>query len=449
MKTILLFLYHFSHMSDVLQTDWIKEMAKDCRVVVVTPKRSGEIPMRHFSSPNVVYETYQIKNLKLFHRFKLLRVSTVRKFDHLTIMQYSYKLFFGDSRRKFLRILSYPFARLLNPNFYTFLETKFLSASPSFDNLVKKYSPSLVATATPGLTALEAEVIILAKQKGIPTVALNFSWDNLTSNALHMRKPDYLICWNETMEEEAIRLHGYDASHVFVAGIPRFDYYFIDDQKKSSREEFLANKGLDPSQKTVFITTVPKTTFPYQKDVISHIVSLKEKRKLGMDFNIFIRVHPIDMIDLYKEFEGRAGIHIERAGHARLPDAAHGHKVEMTKEDLLNLKDSYRFSDVNVNFASTITLEACIFDLPVLNVGVGVYNEAYEWTHYKPLVDMGAVRVAQRLEDIQTELQYAFNNHERDAGARKDAVRRFVGFSDGNSARRNAQFVKHILNLRA
>lgn len=432
-------------MSDVLQTDWIKEMAKDCRIAVVTPKRSGEVPVQHFSSPNVVYETYQIKNLKLFHRFKLLRVSTVRKFDHLTIMQYSYKLFFGDSRRKFLRVISYPFAYWLNPNFYTFLETKLLSPSAQFDELIARYKPSLVATATPGLTALEAEAIILAKQKGIPTVALNFSWDNLTSNALHIRKPDYLICWNEAVKEEAIRLHGYDASHVFVAGISRFDYYFTDDEKKYSREEFLKSKGLDPLQKTVFITTVPSTTFPYQKDIVSHIVSLKDKRELGEDFNIFIRVHPIDMVNLYKEFEGRKGIHIERAGHARLPDSAHGHKVEMTKDDLLNLKHSYMASDVNVNFASTVTLEACIFDLPVLNVGVGIYNEAYEWTHYKPLVDMGAVRVARRLEDIQTELLYAFNNRERDADARKDAVRRFVSFSDGMSYKRSVSALREIV----
>lgn len=445
MKTILLFIYHYAHMSDLLQTEWIREASKHMRVVVVTPKRKDEMSIPHFASPDVIYRNYSVVNTKILHRFKLLRVSTVRKFDSMTIMQYSYKLFWEDQRRKFLRILSWPFSFFLKPEFYTFWETKFLSSSNEFDALVREFSPALIATCTPGLTLFEAEAIIFAKQKKIPTVAVNFTWDNLTGNALHVRKPDYLICWNDILKEEAIRWHGYKPKHIWSAGILRFDHYFQKEEYSLSREEFLRSKGLDPSKKTVLIATVSFNTFPHQKDIVSHIVSLKEKHALEYDFNIFIRVHPIDRYDIYAEFTGKEGIHIERAGEARLPDTMHGHKVEMTKNDLLNLKYTLRYTDVDVNFASTLTLESCIFDQPVVNVGLGVYNEAYEWTHYKPVVDAGGVRVARTLEEIGPLVDMYMKDPSLDREGRKEIVRRWVQFTDGMAYKRSVEALRKII----
>ena len=61
MKTILLFIYHYAHMSDLLQTEWIREVSKDIRVIVITPKRQDEKPIPHFQSPNVMYKNYSVK----------------------------------------------------------------------------------------------------------------------------------------------------------------------------------------------------------------------------------------------------------------------------------------------------------------------------------------------------------------------------------------------------
>lgn len=445
MKTILLFIYHYAHMSDLLQTEWIREASKHMRVVVVTPKRKDEIPLERFASPNVVYKNYSVQNTHALHRFKLLRVSTVRKFDFMTIMQYSYKLFFGDERRKFLRAISRPFSFFLKPEFYTFWETKLLSSSPAFDALVEEFSPALIATCTPGLTLFEAEAIVLAKRKGIKTASINFSWDNLSSNALHVRKPDYLICWNDIIKKEAIDWHGYTPQQLFSVGILRFDHYFQDEEQFLSREEFLRFKELDPSKKTVLIATVPATTFPHQKEIVSHIVSLKENKSLGYDFNILVRVHPIDRYDLYSEFEGRDGIHIERAGKPRISDTMHGHKIEMTKNDLLNLKATLRYCDVNVNFASTLTLESAIFDQPIVNVGLGVYNEAYDWTHYKPVVDTGGVRVARTLEEIGPLIDMYLKDRAHDRKGRKEIVARWVQSTDGLAYRRSVEALRKIV----
>ena len=190
---------------------------------------------------------------------------------------------------------------------------------------------------------------------------------------------------------------------------------------------------------------MPSTTFPYQKDVVAHIVSLKEKKALGYDFNILIRVHPIDRYDAYQEFEGREGVHIERAGESRLPDTMHGHKIEMTKKDLLNVKYTLQYTDVNVNFASTLSLESCIFDQPIVNVGIGVYNEAYEWTHYKPVVDTGGVQVARTLEEIGPLIDMYIKDRSRDAERRKEIVRRWVQFTDGLSYERSVEALLKIV----
>ncbi len=160
--------------------------------------------------------------------------------------------------------------------------------------------------------------------------------------------------------------------------------------------------------------------------------------------NLFIRLHPKEQnLSDYDEFRALPGVRVERAGTER--PAAGGGRIELDPSDLVNLKDTLRHSDVVVNYASTISLEACVFDKPVVNIGFPQYfMNAYSFTHYKPVVELGAVRVAQNFEDLVREINAYLKEPLRDHDARKNAVREFIGFTDGKSYARVAEFLGEI-----
>ena len=101
-----------------------------------------------------------------------------------------------------------------------------LVSDPAIEKLFDRYRPTLVAVATPGLIFAEIPLLRTARRGGVPTMAVDLSWDNLTNKLFPIRRVDRLIVWNPTMRGEAHELHGYRLQDVDIAGPPQFDEYF-------------------------------------------------------------------------------------------------------------------------------------------------------------------------------------------------------------------------------
>ena len=88
------------------------------------------------------------------------------------------------------------------------------------------------------LGGYEADVIKMARELGIPSTLLVWSWDNLSSKAVLHEHPDHVFVWNELQAREAIELHGVPAARVEVVGAPNFDRFFrqIETLESSSRK---------------------------------------------------------------------------------------------------------------------------------------------------------------------------------------------------------------------
>ncbi|MFA5838562.1 MAG: CDP-glycerol glycerophosphotransferase family protein [Candidatus Paceibacterota bacterium] len=453
MKTIFLFIYHHSHISDLLNTKYIEYLSSKYKIVVILPKREGETSAKsgnYFKNNNIEYEEYSMVNVKWWYRFKLLRASCVRKFDYLLHSKINYtRNKSKDERRIVLRIIS----RLLpmkftDPKVFTFLEKIFTKKSKQFDEYVKKYKPSLILTATPGFTFFEAEVIILAKKAKIPTTAINFTWDNLTSNGKLIRKTDYLIVWNNIIKKEAKDFHNYPLENVFISGSLRFDCYFEKMNGELKKEEFLKSKNLDPKLKTIFIATMSQNNYPAHTELIEDILKFRDEKKIKENVNIFVRVHPKDSVSLYEHLIDKniKNFHIEIAGTQIKKDGAKGQKIQMDEEDILNLKNTLMNIDISINPFSTMSLESMIFDKPVINIGlIKEYRPALYYLHYKPLLDAKSVRVAFDKRQLVKHINAYLENPKLDSDNRKKIVNDFVCFTDGLSYKRNVDFLDEIL----
>jgi len=256
-----------------------------------------------------------------------------------------------------------------------------------------------------------------------------------------------MILWNDIMREEATKYYHYDPRKVFVSGILRFDHYFRTEKGEKTREEFLGGKGLDPNLKTILIATIVPGHYSRQDELIRDAIEIREKSK--EKFNILVRVHPIDNYLKYSEFapEKIKNFHMERAGTLIKEDTGIGQKIQMDKEDLLNVKYTLKYSDILVTPGSTISLEAMIFDKPVINPAMDPDHPEFLYLyHYRPIVLAESLRAPTTKEEFSYWIKTYLEKPETDRKNREKIVNRYVPFRDGLAYKRSVDFVKEIVD---
>ncbi len=452
MKTVFLFLKNPLFISDLLRTGYIQYLTSKYRAVVFTSSISESSEgRRYFSGPNIEYLPWRLQNPKLAATFKRLRSAALHELDDLTgvSVYYQSQAFLRDKRARLLRALSYPFSPWLTIDTLTKLESALTRRSPLFETYLARYRPALVMTATPGIQVFDAEAIILAQKAGIPTLATNFSWDNLTGfKAVRIRKPDYLFVWNELVREAAVNLHRFPESRVLVTGSARFDRYFTNKIALPSRKEFLRGKGLGPDQPTILFATVGAKAESFEKDYIRAILDWR-KREFPQ-LNLLIRLHPFDKLERYAEFLNLPAVRVEAAGKPVLVRNTGRTQIEMDDEDFMNLKATLLYSDVNINYKSTISLESCLFGKPVINFidpTRPFQNKYYyeEASYYRPLVKFGAVRVAHDLKGLLETIKEYLKHPELDRENRERVAQLYIPYRDGLSYKRAVDFIERII----
>lgn len=315
---------------------------------------------------------------------------------------------------------------------------------PVMDAIFDRYQPSLVATASPGLIFSEIPVLRTARRRGIRTMAVDLSWDNLTNKFFPSRQVDRLVLWNSSMRDEAHALHGYDFDRVAVAGPPQFDSYFTG--TRSSRADFCRQVGLDPDRRIITLATIPWSKFPHHDVVIDRLIEAMASNAIRDSASLLVRLHPRDDVCRYGPFAGRANVVVEKAFRQTSARSGDGMDVDFMAENTRHLADTLYHSDVVLNVASTIAIEASIFDTPVINIGFdgqpGSNSSLMEWhygsTHFQKVVRSGAVRIAQSPGEMIDLINMYFANPATDAEGRRRIVAEQCEFTDGRSTDRVA-----------
>ena len=447
MKTLFLFIGNRAFASDLLHTKYIGYLADKYRVVVFLADDGGARDLGSYpKSPNIEYKLIPEPRGRFWMIFNdFLRAELIKKYnDNPSVKWRNAKV--SDPKRLFLRYIAKVVPqKFFSVDFFTYIETFLVPNYRDFKKNVEKYKPSLVLLNTPGLPLLEVYGVLSAKRAGIPTVAMNFSWDNLSAYPRNIRKTDYLICWNKLVVKEAKEVFGYKDDEVFLSGISRFDHYFNEMIGETDRDAFLNSKGLDPKKKTLFYAGKGHGTFP--NDFIEHFLKWQKEGALPQ-MNLFVRAHPIDSITKYSSAVGAPNTHLEYAGgRLVIGDTQKGQKVEMDEADRLNMKMTIKHCDLCLNISSTVSIEAMIFDKPVVNIGfVPRFSEILGFNHYRPIVELGGSRVANSFEEVRKLIELYINNPETDRDNRAEVIDLLVSPTDGDSYKRSVDFIEEIIN---
>ena len=323
-----------------------------------------------------------------------------------------------------------------------------LSHAPELDALFATKRPAMVITASAGFLTAEVPLIYAARRAGVPQMGVDLGWDNLVSKYHTIIPVDRLAVWNEDMRQQAVCYHGFSPDVVSVVGAVQFDRYF-EDMPRRSRDTFLVDSGLDPARALVTIATAPHSMYPSTAWLIDSLSSAIASDAFGRPAQLLVRVHPRDDLSAYRHRDGRPHVRIEKpVAHLRgTPGTPEFDQFSATTADRQRLAATLACSDVLVNFASTTTIEACVFDTPVVNVGFDQQpglpdavsiRRYFQFEHYQPVLESGAAVVAGSPDELIAAVRRYLADRTADSTARRTLVERLCTFRDARSGQRLA-----------
>jgi CDP-Glycerol:Poly(glycerophosphate) glycerophosphotransferase len=329
-----------------------------------------------------------------------------------------------------------------------------LVSHPWAEALFEKHRPVMLVTSSPGLILSEVPLLRTAARRRIWSMAIDPSWDNFTNKLLPVRRVNRLVVWNDLMKQQAIELHGYDEDQLRVAGTPQWDRYFRD-RVSIARREFCERVGANPNRKLLTLTTTPRELYAHHDHVLRVLLRAIHENRFAHQVQVLVRLHPRDDRAHYAEFEGVPDVVLEKPFRETVR-AGDGLAVDVTAAAQQHLADTLFHSDVIVNVASTIAVEAAIFDTPVVNVSFDgevpsdfarSAQRYYRFTHYVNVTRRQAVRVAETPDAMIAYVNRYLVDPSLDSEGRRQVVQEQCQFFDGRAAERVAAAVTDDLAL--
>lgn len=356
-------------------------------------------------------------------------------------------------KRRIRKLACYPFANRAGLALLSRLEqasSRWFRTTDEYVRLLKRIKPSLVFNGSHVHGTIATPVVQAAQWLGIPTATFIFSWDNLTSQGRIMQPYDYYLVWNDAIRNQLLQI--YDSikpEQVFVTGTPQFDSHFKP-EFYWTRDEFCMRVGADPARPIVLYSTGMANHMPGEPRIVEGIADILEKMPdLGQP-QLLVRVYPKDRTGRFDELK-------RRRPDILFPEALWEPAWLTPKiEDAYLLTNTLRHAAVGINVASTVSLELCMFDKPVINVGYNPphvdtelldYRLYYEFEHYRPVVESGAVAVARSEAELGEMLRTALTEPQAKSVERRALIDKMFGNAlDSCTGLRLAEFLLKLAN---
>lgn len=326
-----------------------------------------------------------------------------------------------------------------------------------YREIFRKYRPSLVVTATTGNVAKsDLPVLWEARAGGIRTLCLVHSWDNITGlfKGMVLARPNWLGTWNELQKREAVEVHFYNPDYVKVVGPPQFDLYREPDIFEP-RHLFLRKLGFDPNKK---IITLAEATMNSAENtyILDILLDALKREQFVVPVQLFCRLHPRRHPEVtrknYQRYLSNPLITFD------FPDS-HTESLgwNPTRPGMIYLANTLRHTDVLINVASTVTIEASILDVPVVNLGFSLTQperfqeriiDAHWRHHYRYILERNGVYIAKDPADLIKGINQYLTNPSLHREERGNVARDLCYGCDGKSAERIASLILSLLDGR-
>lgn len=430
MKTIFITSFHPLISRNILSTPTIDLLLQrgDTQIVVVIPDNKRKFFNEKIGRPGVIIEAIPRTNTSYdgFFRYLALAVLNTRSLaiKRKTELegQGAFIARFIGGRPFWLAVIR-TLERILYPR--NFARELFL-----------KYRPELVF-ATDVQNEEDVRLMRAASRRGVATIGMVRSWDNLTSKGLVRFIPDKLLVNNEIVKNEAIHYHYVPKEKIEVVGIPHYDFYI--NGERSSRDEFFKQIGGDPRKRLILFA--PTGDRYLAANTVDRDVLEILRDSIPSDCQILVRFPPQDTVD-FAGFENNGRVFFDRQTSTY---TANPRKVEFTPEMEKHLADTLFYADVLVVGPSTMSVDAALFDKPIISIGFDgkekreYYNSIrryFDYNHQQAILKSGGVKYVTSALELQEALSLYLLNPQADAEGRKRIVREQCWRDDGKSSER-------------
>lgn len=285
----------------------------------------------------------------------------------------------------------------------------------------------------------------IARYRRLPAVLGILSWDNLSSKGHIPGTFDRYLVWSPRMRQELLTYYpSIDPSDVTQTGSLHFDIH-AQVRWHRSREEFLGRWKLDPARPLLFYGASSPNHVPEEPLVARTIFDDCQSGELGRHgFQMLVRLHPQDDGARFgRVFEGCSGVAIDHPNlHGSIRDWS------PVPEDIFNLVNGIRHSEIVLTFGSTITLDGMAHEKPVVSVDwvpgrdrtnpcPGMLN--YDYTHFLPVMESGATPRAKSRAEIVAAIDECARSPRLHSEQRTALVRDLCGPIDGLAHERIAE----------
>lgn len=293
----------------------------------------------------------------------------------------------------------------------------------------------------------EPAVTAAAKRLQIPVLAMIPSWDNVTTKSRMMFDYDGYLVWSEKTKHELHRFYPKSRDvPIYVVGAPQFDVFF-QNRFRRTRAEFCAGQGLMP-ELPIILYAVGSPNFLQEHHAAVDMARKVARGELG-DLQMIVRPHPIhdnaQMTELFRPFLPR--VVLQQTGAAGTELTARSQNETQVVEWI----NSFLHADVVINLASTVMIDAAIFDRPVINLDFdaapGKPQEAlikeinHTWDHMKPIAESGGCWLASDPDEVVKAVETYLQHPELHRDKRRWMAEYVCGHLDGRCGERMATAV--------
>jgi len=315
-----------------------------------------------------------------------------------------------------------------------------------YARLLREWKPNVVVVTKPGYHPDELALLKAARQLGIPSISVDTTWDNMVSKRPPYILPTATTVWNAEMAVQASLYYQIPDTAVTVTGGVQFDEFFR--RSDNNRSDTRRRLGLDPARPlVVFALSNPNFTAG-TPEFAAGVAECVANGRINDRPMLILRSHPWDRgAESYAAGVAYDGLRIERP--FELPEPATRFECLPTRRDVERQGALYRAADVIINTASTTSLDGIAADVPVVNIAFDAVPthpdlsvaRFTQYSHYRPIAESGAVRIARSWDELCAEVNRALREPEAEAAPRARARERFLGPADDRAAERVADAI--------
>jgi len=448
-KTIFISAFEGVETKNILRTGILKSLLNrpDLKIVLLMKNvERANLYKKEFAHPRIFFEVAPysrnmgrgLDRFFAFLKFRLIRSETTKLRRKLAF----------EANRDFISyyagaLFSFLFARPIFRKFLRYSDFK-LVRHDQYVTLFDKYNPDLVFLAH---LFEEPEIHILreAKKRKIKSIGFINSWDKVTARCAIRILPDKIVVFNDIIKEEMICHDDVGVDSIFVGGLPQYDTYFNDEFTK--REDFFKRIRCDSSCRLIVYAPMGSAFSSSDWDIIDLLHRLNKEKKFGEETEILVRFQPNDFLD-EEELKKRPYLKYDYPGKRFSKNR--GVDWDMNFEDLRNLKDTLYHMDLLICYASSLSIDAAIFDKPIININFDIKKPHqilksptwfYTTEHYKKALDTGGIKLVNSEGELIKWVNLYLENPNFDQRWRRKLVEEQCKFTNGRSGERIGKFI--------